>query len=333
MSAFTDLINNAVPGQTLVIPPSLCIVDQPLNIRNPLVFDPTCVLQIDAPIKMMGGTGIKSSGPTKFKSKRSGNMSTFTICGPDVTLQDFNLDCSAAVGGWEFMLDTTAGLNRVDIKNVTTDQSPGLIADNSGPGLAVSINMDDIIAYRHRGRASWLTKAFAYISLDGVTIDYVNTSSLAAANIPVWVIQGAQGIELKSCDVTGNAGNPGMAAQYAFYFNNCEAVRLQTVMADTCGGFGFWFGGCNYVQGDIVNTSLCGDMGMVFCNGTRNVQLNNVIGVGRKGLPQDLSKPIFYTDGTTDNINIGLATTIANSGSIFGGAAAGAINFNRLVQR
>jgi hypothetical protein len=104
-------------------------------------------------------------------------------------------------------------------------------------------------------------------------------------------------------------------------------------MADTCGGFGFWFGGCNYVQGDIVNASLCGDMGMVFANGTKNVQLSNVIGVGRKGQAQDFGKPIFYTDGTTDNISIGLATTLANSGPVLGGYAASGIAFNRLVQR
>lgn len=332
MSAFTDQIN-AANGGLLTFGPGQYLVDQPLTVRSAVLLDPSAVVTVQAPITMQSRSAWGSLAPVKMQLVKAGNFNTFTIAGSDVSIEDVSIDDTAATGGWDFLLDTTSGLNRIDLRRIITQGSTGLITDNNAAGVAINLKLEDVTAYAHRGRGSYLSKAFAYVFLNRCTIDYIGTSNLAAANIPAWVFQNAQGLELRSVDVTGNANVGNMGTQYGFYFNNCQAIRLDTVMADNVGGFGLWFGNCQYVQGSTVNASQGGDIGFLIANGSKDFFIENFYAAGRKGLAGDHASSMFYTDGSTSDIRFGKGMTEMVSGAVFGGSAQSTISFTSLTNR
>lgn len=334
MSAFTNQVN-AANGGMLTFGPGQYIVDVPLTVRSALMFDPAASVEIRAPITMGPRSCWGSLTPVQHIIHKIGNFDTFTIVGSDVTIQDVFVDDTQSSGGWDFVLNTTnSGLERIAFRRIQTVFSTGLITDNNGPNLIVNLKLEDVLAVSHRGRGSYLTKAYAYVFLNRCTVSYVGVQEdVSLTNAPAWVFIGAQGLELTSVDATGNAQVGSTASQYGFYFENCSAVRLNTVMADTVGGFGLWFGNCQYVQGSTVNSSLCGDTAFVFAHGTKDVFIENFYASGRRGLPVDRASNMFYCDGTTTDICFGKGMTDLTSAPLFGGTAQTDITFTHLYSR
>lgn len=330
MSAFTQQIN-AQTGGVLRFPTGVYVIDQPVTVKCVVLIDAGSVIQQSAQITMSDNSSWHGVG-NKITMIKSGAINSFVIAGSNVSIQNLLIDdTQAATAGWAFLIDTAAHRERIYIEHIITMGSFGLIADNSLPGIIVNLHVTDVTSRLHRGRGSYLTKTFAYNYFDTCTIDYINTTNLTAANIPVWVFFNAEGLKLKDVDVTGNATNGNMTTQWGFYFENCSAISLDNVGADTTGGSGFSFKNCNWVYGNRVKSGLCGAQCFIFSGGTQNVFIEGFYAQGRKGLPFDPGAGLFYADARLQNVNFNNGMT-QNADLILDGSA-NSIKFSNRTDR
>lgn len=332
MSELSKLINCQVGG-VLRVAKGQYTIDEPVTVRCSVVLEPgaeICVMP-GFRITMASKSAFVGDG-TKPIIRKKGGEHLFWIAGSDVALADFEIDNSQATGGFDFVIDTSAGREYIYLDRIRTNDSFGLIADTNNPaGIIVKLYLRDVVGRRHRGRGAILQRAFAFIFFRDCCIDYIGNASPALANIPAFAFVNVEGLELESCDVLGTTSNGISPLQYGFYFENCRAVTLNKVMADNCGGFGFTFKGCTWVFGDKVKSSQGGDLCFVFGNGTQHVFLSQTQAAGRKGLPVDASPAMYWTDDAVDNINFTDAFTHSFSGPQFGGSAQSHITFTHPV--
>jgi hypothetical protein len=304
LSAITQTINSAIGGVTYV-PFGNYIIDEAVNVQSSVIVEAgTTFTTSGFPINMKSGSGWNSTIGGKHQINKSGASSLFKFQGSGISVSGITTDETASTGGYSFMLDTTVSLEEIAIKNVKTMGSLGLIADNSAAGIIVNLRLEDVKARLHRGRGSYLTKALAYISLSRCTVDYVNTASLVSANVPAWVFFNNQGLLLDYVDVTGNAGNAGMDIQYGFYFENCQAISVTQMMADTVGSHGAYFRNCSNVDISIFKASLVGGYALAFGANCSNIRAELAYLSGRNTLAVDPKLPPMWTDGTNTNVRI-----------------------------
>lgn len=328
MSELSDAINGQTGG-VLRVPYGTHTIDRSVTVKSAVVLEPGADVTVSPSCRITMTNGSAFVGDkVKPMVRKQGADHLFWIAGTDVNIADLEIDNSAATGGYDFLVDTSAGREFIYIDKIKTRDSFGLIADNSNPaGLIVNLHMNDVVALRHRGRGSYLTRAFAFTYLKKCCIDYINSLSPALTNIPAWAFLNVEGLELESVDVLGTAINGASPLQYGFYFENVRALTLNKVMADNCGGFGFTFKACNWIYGDKVKASQGGDIGFVFGGGTQNVYLDQFYAGGRKGIPGDKGQPLYWTDESVHNINMTDGLSQSYSGALFGGVSQSKINF------
>ena len=304
MSDFTQAINCKIGG-TFRVPFGSYTIDEPLNVQCNVVLDPgTTITTNGYSINMLPNSCWGSYiGWHNIIKKGGGNL--FNIKGSYIDIKGFLTQENYSTSGYTFLIDTSVARDTIKISDVTTFDSLGLIADDGQPnGVIVGLRLQNIKARKLRGRASYLTKCYAYTSLTKCTADYVSTSNLALANTPAWTIMNSQGLLLDYVDVTGNATDGNMSGQLGFNLVNCDATTITQCMADTVGSHGIYLVGCRNTEISILKSGLGGGYPLVLTGGCINTNTSLGYVAGRNGLPFNPQASPIYSDGTNINTSI-----------------------------
>lgn len=318
MSWLTQQINGKTRG-VLRIPinePGVPhVIDEPVDIRCAVEVEAGAEIHVSQQAVVHNGASWLGDGGMHTIVK-SGSSHLFYMAGSEQSLGGFVTDEAASVGGYTFFIDTAQSREHIRIGKVRTHGGLGLIADNGQPGIIVDMHLDDVMARAHRGRGSYLTRAFAYTSLRRCTVDYVGTNT----NVPAWVFMNAEGLELDYVDMTGTAINGNTPLQWGFYFENVRALTIKQAMADNAGGFGFYFKNCNWIDAPIIKASMCGDVGLLACNNTANLRVGKLYLSGRNGLPGNRGAALMWADESVSNFHADQLLT-ERASTIYGGVS------------
>jgi hypothetical protein len=300
MSALTQQIN-ATSGGVIRVPYGTYNIDEPINVRSAVIIEPGTTLNVGHRITLKNGA-VWATENGRHGIVKTGGDHLFYMAGSNLEVNGIFTDELPSTGGYVFMIDTAQGRERLRISNIKTYHSRGLISDtNNTAGVIVDLRLDNVMARLHRGRGSYLTRAFAYIFLRQCTIDYVGATDPASTNIPAWVFFNAEGLEFDSVDVLGTVNAAPAGSQHGFYLDNVRALTIKQAMADNVGGFGFYFTNCQYIDAAIIKASLGGGCAIVAANGTTDLRINLLYLSGRNGLPNNANSPLIYTDNTIIN--------------------------------
>lgn len=244
------------------------------------------------------------------------------IRGGNVVIQNLLLNFSAGAGGCFLFRTDVAAINRCFIRNIESTAANTFIMDIGTTYSIVYLSVENCIASLHRGVGVTLTRAFAYLKMRDVTIDYVGSAS---RNHVAFRFVGNQGAQLAYLDVT-NGLVDGVNTADGFQFENCIAVWMNNCMADTVPGAGFNFiTGCSYIYMANCVGSLCGGSALKIQSGAGTNVLFNVTGFvasGRvgQGVAPANAHGIEYAGGRSGFVN---TTSVNNTGDGFSHLSAG----------
>ena len=327
-----DLVDtiNAQAGGVVRVSYGVYAIDRPVIVNCSVIVEGNARVDISAPVDMMAGSSWSTEG-ARHQINKFGATHMFTVRGDGVRLSGFETDEQWSTSGYTVMLDTAQHIQKLRIKDIRTHHSLGLIADNGNvSGMIIDMEMDDVMARLLRGRASYLTRAFAYIFLRKCTADYIgNTSN---ANVAAWTFVNVEGLHLDHVDVTGTAQTGSKSSQHGFYFQGCRAVVLGHTMADSVGGIGHAFSGCHYIESQNMKSSLVGGFGLTVQGGTTDLRMNKFYASGRNGLLANTTQAMLWTDGTNQNL-YGADALTERCGVINSGYSASEISWARGYNR
>lgn len=304
MSWFTNEINCKIGG-TLRIPYGSYTIDEPLYVRSNVLIDPgTTITTNNQAINMLPNSCWGSSSGWHNVIKKGGS-NLFNIKGSYIDIKGFLSQEIESTSGYTFLIDTSIARDTIKIKDITTFDSVGLVADDGQPGgVVVGLQVKDVKARKLRGRASYLTRCYAYTSLIRCTADFVGTSNLSLANTAAWTIVNSQGLLLDYVDVTGNGATANMTSQLGFNLVNCDATTITHCMADTVGSHGIYLNGCRNTDVSILKSGLVGGYPLVLVGGCINTNISLALLSGRNGLPNNIGATPIYSDGSNYNTSI-----------------------------
>lgn len=240
----------------------------------------------------------------------------------NVVIQNLLLDFSAGAGGCFLFRTDINDINRCFIRNIESTAANNFILDTGTSFSIVYLSVENCIASAHRGAGVTLNRAFAYLKMRDVTIDYVGSAS---RNHVAFRFVGNQGAQLAYLDVT-NGLVDGTNTADGFQFENCIAVWMNNCMADTVPGAGFNFiTGCSYIYMANCVGSLCGGSALKIQSGSGTNLLFNVTGFvasGRvgQGVAPAGAHGIEYAGGRSGFVN---TTSVNNTGDGFSHLSAG----------
>lgn len=159
-----------------------------------------------------------------------------------------------------------------------------------GPSAVEVFALDDVIAYRQRGRFIANRRHFAggWIGYEAkVIVSY--TDSLDPNHEVVFVdgaidLGGAGGLIYGEMDIQGSGSFPESATtpnQNGFHHRNTSGIYMGRVVADGVSADGWIWENCSYMFG-APETSISGGHGMVFYGDCAYVQFDNVKLIGRR---------------------------------------------------
>lgn len=297
----------------------------------------------DSPVVITAPCSIVGVGKKTVATSTAVNINWITIRSSDVSISNLQLENVLATGGWDFTIDTGAGVNleRIQIRNVTAFHSRGGMRD-IGTGNHVTVDIDNYFNRILKGPHIQFSRSFAYLDINNSTADF--NGSGAAGNFKAFSLTGtglgagSGGGKFKACHVLGEA-NSALTNQIGFDFTDYAAPWfIGDVTADSCGGRGYRFTRCNKIEGNIT-ASLNQDHAVTFVD----CSFSNLIinGQGRRGIGgASASKDIVRFEavsGGNNSINIFVGyladptgnhvTVMGTQGgpvNIIGGAATGA---------
>lgn len=241
----------------------------------PGLFSPVIV---DAP------TTFYCDGRFKQSIAKAHNGPMFNVISSGVNLSDMTLfnDETVGAGGSLILLNTTSNsIEDIKIKNMRQQGGSCIFLLDGGSastGLIVDLLLDDVKIQGSMANAITLTKAFAYLDMKKVTVNYVPSASKAFTGIS---ITGNEGCNLEWCHVNHGI-TAATANSYGFVFSNSKAIWVDRCQADTCGVDGFRFENCQYVYGNQLSASLCGGDGITMSGS--DITIGNSYFGGRRGL-------------------------------------------------
>lgn len=255
---------------------------------------------ISARLQIPAGTRLRGDrARTTFTLGTAGEWA-FEIRGSNVTIESLNVDCSVGAGGGVFLLRTdVTSMERVTLRDIQSVRATMFAQDvTHASNISVLVQLQRCLARTHRGGGVDFRRAFAYLSLEDVTIDYVGSG---ASNFQAYQLRNNAGSVWTRVDVTGGTVDGTTPNNDGFFFANCAAVWMTDCMADTVGGNGFYLFGQN--QGFYFTNcvaSLCGKTG--FAPGSiggvsSDLMFNNCASFGRNGLAYSPLYSGFQLDG------------------------------------
>lgn len=235
---------------------------------------------IESPTKLIGA----GRGKTRLIKAHTGGTIDVRHSSFEISDLSFIQDESVGAGSSHIYLNSlVTSLENIRISNII--QSGGtanFLVDNGGENLIVDLALNDVKLQGTVANGIVLTKAFAYLDLTKVTVNYVPSGKKDFIGIS---ISGNEGSNFRWCHV--NTGiTSALPGSFGFAFSNCKAVWLDSCQADTVGVDGFRFDNCHYVYGNKLSASLCGGFGFAL-NGGSNFMLSDCYAGGRRGMAYD----------------------------------------------
>lgn len=288
----------------------------------------------DAPVVITAPCSIVGVGKKTVATSTAVNINWITIQSSDVSISNLQLENVLATGGWDFTIDTGAGVNleRIQIRNVTAFHSKGGMRD-IGTGNHVTVDIDNYFNRILKGPHIQFSRSFAYLDINNSTADF--NGSGAAGNFTAFSMTGtglgdsAGGGKFKACHVLGGGG-PTLTGQIGFDFVDYDAAWfIGDVTADSCGGRGYRFTRCNKIEG-VITSSLCHDHAVSFIDCSFSDLLINA--QGSKGLSGALANKDLIrfeaSAGGNNSINLRLGYLADPTGNHVNvvGTQSGAIN-------
>jgi len=266
-------------------------------------------VSVESPTKLIG------AGRGKSRLIKAHTGATIDVRHSNFELSDLSFIQDEAVGSGSshiYLNSFVTPLENIRISNIL--QSGGtanFLRDNGGSNLIVDLALNDIKLQGTVAAGIILTKAFAYLDLTKVTVNYVPSGKKDFIGIS---ITGNEGSNFRWCHV--NTGiTSALPGSYGFAFSNCKAVWMDSCQADTVGVDGFRFDNCQYVYGNKLSASLCGGIGFAL-NGGSNFMLSDCYAGGRRGLAYDggVGNMGYNVTATRAFINNSLAINCAGYG-------------------
>lgn len=288
----------------------------------------------DSAVVITAPCSIVGVGKKTVATSTAVNINWITIQSSDVSISNIYIDDLAATGGWDFTIDTGAGvaLERIQIRNVTAFHSKGGLRD-TGTGTHVTVDIDNYFNRILKGPHIQFTRSFAYLDINNSTADF--NGSGASGNFTAFSMVGtglgdsAGGGKFKACHVLGGGGSA-LTGQIGFDFVDYDAAWfIGDVTADSCGGRGYRFTRCNKIEG-VITCSLCHDHGVTYIDCSFSDMLVN--GQGSKGLTGALANKDLIrfeaSAGGNNSMNLRLGYLADPTGNhvIVVGTQGGAIN-------
>lgn len=267
------------------------------------------------PVSIASPTKLIGAGRGKTRLIKAHTGGTIDVRHSNFELSDLSFiqDESVGAGSCHIYLNSfVTPLENIRISNII--QSGGtanFLVDNGGSNLIVDLALNDIKLQGIVAHGIVLSKAFAYLDLTKVTVNYVPSGRKDFIGIS---ITGNEGSNFRWCHV--NTGiTSALPGSYGFVFSNCKAVWLDSCQADTVGVDGFRFDNCQYVYGNKLSASLCGGFGFAL-NGGSNFMLSDCYAGGRRGLAYNggANNMGYNVTATRAFINNSLAVNCAGYG-------------------
>ena len=274
----TGLVEDGVTDNRLIIQAAL-------NTGRPVYLPSTTGLGYKIGARLTVNFGNQLWGDErKTKIITSATDWAIEIAGGNSVIQNLQIDSSGAnaTGTFLFRCDV-ANISRCFIRNIESYGSTQFILDFGTTYSIIYLSVENCIASQQRGPGVTLTRAFAYLKMRDVTIDYVGSAS---RNHAAFRFENNQGAQLAYLDTT-NGIVDGVATADGFTFVNCIAVWMNNCMADTVPGYGFNFNsGNSYFYINNCVASLCGNSGFYIPPGTVSNKLlsfSGCVASGRAG--------------------------------------------------
>lgn len=226
-----------------------------------------------------------SSTNTKLIGGMSSTAFMFEVQGSEILIEGLTLDfTSLPSGAGAVRLRTDlSSMERIFISDLLTrGANYGVKDEASGSFICVALQMSGIFFRLHRGPGVELQRAFAYLSLERVTVDYVGSSS---KDFIAYSITGNEGSFWDKVDVTGGTVDGTTTNNVGFLFDDCVAVWINNCMADTVGSHGFYLrNSSRYFYFVNAISSLCGGHHF-FLEDTNEIHMTNCVASGRSNIP------------------------------------------------
>lgn len=269
-------------------------------------------------------TGLKMepNGSNCTVTTIAGSYNTFTFGASDAQIAGLTMQDALKTGGADFHFACGSGTIRdVFIEDIFSYDAPTLVTDSgTGAGNIINMALRRFRCARVEARGVNLTRMFAFVELDDLTVDYVGIatndygfafdgSALGAAD--------AGGLRLNNLNVLGSATQftTSVTSQRGFNIANLKAIEATNCKSDGVGGLSWVL--FNVAGGTMTDCAAMQGVGGLYIENSEELTFNNWRTQGRN-LAALTYKPAnadgVYFAGGNDGIQFNGGTTRDNTG-------------------
>ena len=238
----------------------------------------------------------------------------FEITGTYVTIKNLRI---TTVSNIFYINSGSNPVQYVNIENIIATNANMFMHDNTSATYKITnLYVDKCYSFANVSYGVYMTKAFAFIFFNNVTIIEIGTTATTAC----FYFVGCEGLHMTHCEAEGGLTDGTHTGHLGFSFVNCQAIWLERCMADTVDSHGFVISNSNYVYMNSCVSSLCGGHGIAILGTTsRRILITNCYIGGRRTLspaPAGAHGIYNYNDQVSvSNCEIGYMTgyAIANN--------------------
>lgn len=281
------------------------------------------------------GLRMEPNGSNCTVTTVAGSYNTFTFSNSDAQIAGLTMQDALKTGGADFHFACGSGtLRDIFIEDIFSYDAPTLVTDSgSGAGNFINVALRRFRCARVEGRGVSLTRMFAFVELDDLTVDYVgiatNDYGFAFDGIALGAAD-AGGLRLNNLNVLGSATayTTAVTSQRGFNIANLKALEATNCKADGVGGLSWVL--FNVSGGTITDCAALQGVGGLYIEDSEELTFNNWRTQGRN-LAALTYKPanadgillaagndgIQFNGGTTrDNTGNGINKSVAQVGGI-----------------
>lgn len=203
----------------------------------------------------------------------------FVIVGNNVEIKNLIVNTD---GNVVYINSNAKALSFIHIENVYSYGATRFIWDNANAVYSyTNLYVNRCAARRHKSYGVDITKCYAFLIMEDVTIDCVGEIGVD----PCFRLRNNAGAHLTRCEAEGGLTDGSHGAHGGFVLIDCQAVWFNRCMADTLDGSGFAFTNSQYIYMYSCVASLCGAHGVAILSTTcLHILISNMLIAGRRGM-------------------------------------------------
>ena len=203
----------------------------------------------------------------------------FTVVGNNIEIKNLIVNTD---GNVVYINSNSKGLSFIHIENVYSYGAARFIWDNANAVFSyTNLYVNRCAARRHKSYGVDITKCYAFLIMEDVTIDCVGEIGVD----PCFRLRNNAGAHLTRCEAEGGLTDGTHNAHGGFVLIDCQAVWFNRCMADTIDGTGFAFTNSQYIYMYSCVASLCAAHGVAILSTTcLHILISNMLIAGRRGM-------------------------------------------------